>query len=338
MSVKKFIASSRTNKLIALAVALVVVGIGYVIIRSNAAGFLFYAEAEQGAVNDGALVINDPIASGGKAIQFKEGVPPPPVGTSCALPNYPNASCTGVPAGVTLTPKKGIMEIKTANTVIEGIDLDGCIAVQAANVIIRNSRITCKEGWGIVSVANTYSGGRLLVEDTEISCGGTKGTAMGDYNFTARRVNIHSCENGFDMDTDITLEDSFIHDLISYDPATDPHIDGIQSPIGSRLLINHNTIYATNSAGSIGNAAININNSGGGPTSRDTTISNNLLAGGGYTLYCPIPSTVNFQITNNRFSTKFHEKVGLYGPSTDCNSNEIKSANTFYESAATYNF
>ncbi len=252
-------------------------------------------------------------------------------GSGCPLPSYPNTSCTGVPAGTSLTVMNGDMTINAAGTVIENKDIRGCISVNAPGVIIRKSKVSCS-GFTVISSHNNYSGTRLLVEDTEIHCNNTQGTAMGDYNFTARRVNIHSCENGFDMDTDITLEDSYVHDLISYNPTTDPHIDGIQSPIGSRLLINHNTIYATNSSGSVGNAAININNSSGGPTSSDTTISNNLLAGGGYTLYCPIPNTSNFQITNNRFSTAFHATVGYYGPSTDCEANEIASGNVYHES------
>ena len=61
-----------------------------------------------------------------------------------------------------------------------------------------------------------------------------KGTAVGDYNVKVRRANIHSCENGFDVDGLITVEDSFIHDPIPYDPVTDPHVDGLQiTPVGN---------------------------------------------------------------------------------------------------------
>lgn len=337
----------KSRRAVAVVGLVVVVGVA-AILFAFAAGPFASVEPEDGALSGGATALNVSGASGGKVVRFGSGATPTPTPTpapssspsSCALPNYPNASCTGVPAGTVLSAYTGPTTITVANTIIDSKTINGCIAVQAPGVIIRKSSISCTNGWAaIVSVVGSYSGARLLVEDTEITCGGTKGTGMADWNFTARRVNIHDCENGFDMDTDITLEDSYIHDLICYNPSTDPHVDGIQSPIGSRLLINHNTIYASRAASScssgnnIGNASININNSGGGPTSTDTTISNNLLAGGGYTLYCPIPGTSNFRITNNRFSTIFHDpKVGLYGPSTDCGSNEIKSGNVYHES------
>lgn len=333
--------SLSRNKLIALAAVVLILIIGYIFVQSRASGFFASVTPATASLTGNAKLVTE--ADGSKTVQFNAPpittpppTTPPPSGgatTTCPLPKYPDETCTGVPAGTALTIHNGFMEIKTPNTIIEGKDIRGCVHVRAPGVIIRKSKITCSDGWVIANL-NDYSGTGLLVEDTEISCNNAKGTGIGDYNFTARRVNVHSCENGFDMDTDITLEDSYIHDLISYDPATDPHIDGIQSPIGSRLTIRHNTIYATNSAGSIGNASININNSSGGPTTTDTIISENLLAGGGYTLYCPKPNTVNFQITNNRFSTKFHPKVGLYGPATDCTSNETKSGNVYHELGA----
>ncbi len=70
-----------------------------------------------------------------------------------------------------------------------------------------------------------YSGTPLLLEDTEIDCKNTNGTAIGEANVTARRLNIHGCENGFDINQNITVQDSYIHDLYNSAAA---HTDGIQ--------------------------------------------------------------------------------------------------------------
>ena len=66
--------------------------------------------------------------------------PAPPSTQSCPLPAYPDANCTGVPAGTTLTPSGGLT-ITTAGTVIDGRDITGQVVVNAPNVTIRNSRI-----------------------------------------------------------------------------------------------------------------------------------------------------------------------------------------------------
>ncbi len=77
-------------------------------------------------------------------------------------------------------------------------------------------------------------------------------------------------------------------------------------------------------------SAININNGADGPNTRDVLIQDNLLAGGGYTLYCPIPATSNFRIVDNSFSTIFSPTVGGFGPATAC-ADEIQSGNVYHQ-------
>jgi hypothetical protein len=107
------------------------------------------------------------------------------------------------------------MEIKTANTVIDGEDVRGCITVDAPGVVIRRSRISCRQAEVISSPDGRYTGTGLLIEDSEIDCAGTNGTAIGDTNFTARRLDISGCENGFDVDQNATIEDNYIHELFN---------------------------------------------------------------------------------------------------------------------------
>jgi hypothetical protein len=117
---------------------------------------------------------------------------------------------------------------------------------------------------------------------------GTGGTAVGDTNVTLDRVNIHGCENGFDADQWVTVQNSWIHDLLG----GVGHTDGLQMAhylngcatsaceVSHARFVDviHNRIEAID-----GTSAIISNPSG----DSDVTIRNNLLTGGAYTLYCP---------------------------------------------------
>lgn len=253
------------------------------------------------------------------------------VATACDLPNYPDASCTGVPPGTALTVVNGDLNITVANTVIDGKDIRGCVLIKAPGVIIRNSKISCDNSVVVASfnAANGgYSGTGLLVEDSEITCNNTNGTAVGDYNFTVRRVNIHRCENGFDADGEITVEDSYIHDL--YEGAQGlGHADGMQiTPRGSNITVRHNTILP----GASTTSAIITPRVGAGVVS-NILIQNNLLAGGAFTLYCPGGgSGNNFRVIGNHFSTVFYPTVGAFGAWTDCKDEAQVAGNVYHES------
>ena len=164
----------------------------------------------------------------------------------------------------------------------------------------------------------------MTVEDSEIDCGEAPGSsAVGDTNFRALRLNIHGCENGFDADGNADIEDNYIHDLFQ---SVQAHTDGLQSAIGSNLTINHNRFYAETPSlcgaeqgkDCGGTSAINVNNNPSGPHTTNLIISNNLLAGGAYTLYCPKPSMTNVQVFGNRFSRLYYPNDGAFGPESDC--------------------
>src|SRR4051812_38928010 len=59
--------------------------------------------------------------------------------TGCPLPAYPSASCTGVPAGTTLTVATGNKTYSTAGQVISGLDIHGKVIINANNVTLKNS-------------------------------------------------------------------------------------------------------------------------------------------------------------------------------------------------------
>lgn len=229
--------------------------------------------------------------------------PPPSSGNNClanlAGCGLPYAGNTGVPAGTALTVVNGNVTLSTPGQVYEGKDVRGCVRVTAANVTIRNSRITCggvEAGGDYVRIRSSSTG--LTVTDTEVNCGDNFGIGIGSANFTAVRVNVHHCENGFDVSSpgNVVVRDSYVHDLWAENGA---HADGMQWGEGaSNITIDHNTIVNEN-----GQTSAIIMWDESGAQNNNVLITRSLLAGGGYTLYCGrFGSSSNVVITNNRFS------------------------------------
>jgi hypothetical protein len=185
----------------------------------------------------------------------------------------------------------------------------------------------------MAAIMNNSTG--LLVEDSEISCNNTRGTALTWRNFTARRINAYACENIIWAEHNVVIEDSYLHDPIDYDPVTDPHTDTIQIPEGAtNITIRNNTIYGNYvNQDSFGNAAITA-----GPGTSDILITENLLAGGGYTVYCNQHGPGNnFRFTNNRFSRIFVSTVGGFGPWRDCQDESQVTGNVYHETGNALN-
>jgi hypothetical protein len=190
--------------------------------------------------------------------------------------------------------------------VIDGADINGCLIIEANNVTIRNSRITCRGAYGIRSFNGNTN---LYVVDTTLSCGGTSGTGIAAVGIF-RRTNVSGCENGFSIWADTLVEDSWIHDLALVGGG---HVDGIQINEGSRgITVRHSTIrndFGQTSA-IIGDTGSQIN----------ITVERNLLIGGGYTLYCAI-NPVNYQVRDNRFV------AGYYGAWVYCDRAQVHTGN-----------
>jgi hypothetical protein len=243
-------------------------------------------------------------------------------------PAWPDATNTGVPSGTSLTVVNGNLDITTAGTVVENKDVRGCIHVTAPDVIIRKSKVSCADFYVIDNESTN-----LLIEDVTVDCQNLHHTGIVWSNYTARRVNVSACENGLWAENNVVIEDSYVHDIIPYDPVTDPHTDGIQIPSNStNITIRHNRIYGQySSANSFGNSAIFIGTGPSNSMTSNITVTNNLLAGGGYTLYCNQGGRgTNSAYTDNRFSTIFSPKVGGIGPWTDCADENI-SGNVYHE-------
>ena len=111
----------------------------------------------------------------------------------------------------------------------------GGVKIEADNVIIRRNKI---EG-GLYGV-HCFSGENILIEDnTIVHGGGRKGIRAN--NAVIRRNDISDYVDGIWCDSNVVIEDNYIHDLYGFDSPTS-HSDGIQSSGGANYVIRHNTI------------------------------------------------------------------------------------------------
>jgi hypothetical protein len=236
---------------------------------------------------------------------------------------YPDASTTGAvgsltkvgPDGVTSgtgwkLDSRGWVEAN-AGAILENLDIPYSVDVTGDNVTIRNTRITVggeSYGVGIRHARNT------LVEDSTITWDGRTRLSIGvkdvygdASNTTLRRLDISSVSTGVMIQAGL-LVDCYIHDL-KMEP-TD-HVNG-QTANGSttQLTIRHNTILNAIPQTDAVSLFQDFD------TQANKTIDDNLLAGGGYTIYGGGGSkgpTSNIQITNNKISTRFYPNGGSYG-------------------------
>lgn len=239
---------------------------------------------------------------GTTAIQPATPTPSPTPTPDPASGAVPGASNTGVPAGTVLRAS-GSLTITQANTVIDGLDISGSVTVQASGVVIKNSRIRGTGSYGVYARS-----GRVSIYDSEIS-GFENG--IGFDNWSAYRVDIYGTTgDGVKLGSNVTLRDSWIHDLA---PSPDAHADGGQVQSGVRnLVVSNNVIDLSTTARA--NAALFIAPDLGPSTDGPITITGNWLNGGNYTLFCVDGNwgqyyIGNISITNNRFG-----RSAQYGP------------------------
>jgi len=219
---------------------------------------------------------------------------------------FPDSTNTGVPVGNKLAILNSNYVVSQAGAIVDGQEIHGCVEVRAANVTIRNSRIL---GDNCFYAVRNFSTG-LRLENDEITCGDSNGTAVTADNYTVIKSNVHGCENGFNVNNNVVVQDSWVHDLY-YGPGA--HTDGAQfNQGGGPITFSHNTIVAPDN----GNSAI-IMWDESDPQNHDVLISNNILANGGFTLYCPRSNASNVRIVNNRFG-----EYG-YGQVNGCSSGHV---------------
>jgi hypothetical protein len=223
---------------------------------------------------------------------------------------YPDATTTGVRPQVTLRRYARPVTITTDGATFQNAVVPS-LEVQADNVTIRNVRITdTGEGWGIGlrGTRNTHidhveilpAGARLLVGIKDVT-GSSTGTTITHTEIARTTTGIQTHEG--------LIADNYIHDMALQEG---DHLNGTTSNGSTEpLTIRHNTILNQHDQ----TDAISLFQDFGPEGNR--TITDNLLAGGGYTIYAggygPHP-TFNIKITHNRISRIYFPQGGSYGP------------------------
>jgi hypothetical protein len=131
-------------------------------------------------------------------------------------------------------------------------------------------------------------------------CGDASGRVL-------RRIDVSGTSTAIQMDEGI-LEDSYIHDL---EMREGDHVNGITSNGGSSpFTIRHNTILNRFSQTDAISLFQDFN------TQKNRLIEDNLVAGGGYSIYGEgrKGESSNMRILNNRFSTIYFPNSGYWGP------------------------
>jgi hypothetical protein len=265
--------------------------------------------------------------------------------TGCAVSphtcGYPDATNTGVPAGTSLLSvpgqvtsgdgwhwdPRGWLSITKSGAVLSGVSIDATISVEAPNVTIRDSYINCAGGclYNVI-IRNTATGSAADADNTTIE----DSTIIDTSNTSPVGVEAEEVSDTHILRDNIsgegsgvlfgggggTVEDSYIHDLAQ---CCGFHNEDFQSTAGGDATISHNTMF--NAAGQT--ATIMITHDFGSQS--NVTIDNNLLAGGGYSIYGgdtgenPAAPATGIRITNNRLSDLYYQKCGFYGWLVDFN-------------------
>ncbi len=255
----------------------------------------------------GIATLGAPSATGASAAPSPSAsttrtTPPPPAG------GKPGPANTGVPPGTPLTVVRGDQVYATPNQVISGRDIHGYVRIRAKNVTIRNSIIRGGAPRCNAAVIVVDDGASARIEDSEIVAAQPNACLDGIWatDATMLRLDISNVVDGIKAFDNVTLQDSYIHDLARF--ANDPnqgggatHNDAVQTFEGNRnVLLRHNTLLV----GRQGNAAYQVSQDGGKANS-NIRVEYNWLDGGGCTLNFshsggPTPMTGIF-VVGNRF-------------------------------------
>lgn len=216
----------------------------------------------------------------------------------------PDATNTGVPLGTNLTIYNGNLNIASPG-VYEALDVHGFVTISANNVTFRNSIVRGGTPSANRGIINVNSGTNILIDSVEISP--TTPSVYWDGiwggNYHARKLNIHDVVDGAKLDSNVTIELSYIHDLSYF--ANDPnqgggptHNDGLQILAGNTISVYGNNLEQT----SDDNAAIQVTQDYGAVT--NLSIEHNWLDGGGATLniaHKVLSSLSGVLVKDNRF-------------------------------------
>lgn len=237
---------------------------------------------------------------------------------------FPDATNTGPVGCTTYKAMSGNIKVTTNGTTYNCVKMTGSFDVYANNVTIENSIITSSNWWGI-NLRGGYSGLKVLHNSITGDVGHGPDNGGEDYAVSAAGEigynNISEFGDAISVGEG-NIHDNYVHDLQSYIPICGSgicsyyqHTDDVIADGNNKnpLTINHNTLFNQMSTAKGASASIGLF-ADFGPVV-DTTVNDNLIAGGAYALYPGGGATSkNIIVTNNHFSTLYWPGSGVYGP------------------------
>jgi Right handed beta helix region len=254
--------------------------------------------------------------------------------SSCGLPDATN---TGVPAGMTLKTvpgqvssgpgwsydPRGWVEVSGNGANLSGLYIPYNLDISASNVTINDVQVVTSgpSSFGI-SLRHTAN---VTIENSTISgvnaTTGRVADAIDDIYGDSTGMVIKD-NNISDWRTGVQVSSGLVTGNYIHTPgfAAGDHTNGIYDTGSTQpLTISGNTIL--NSFAQTDDITLEASSSG--TTVANKTITGNLLAGGGYSIYAGASlgnTTANIIVTGNRFSTQYFPQGGMYGPAAYYNS------------------
>ena len=258
--------------------------------------------------------------------------------SNSGLDAWPGPNTTGVPGGTSLTPISGIYTVTVDGTTVQNLDITGSLSIQASNVLVRNCRIRGTVDYHVVLQTAGHS--NITIQNCEVDGQGIVqyGIALQD-DAVVQGCKIVNCVDGCThFGNSSTIEDNYIQVTMRVPGPPDPdHPDGIDYNGGGTgpYVWRHNRIVGYPNATS----CIGMYPDFGACT--DILVENNLLSGGGFSIYGgessslasgSIPSFIRI-IGNRWLDDKFPGTGGEFGPFAYFNvhrTGNVWSDNRFY--------
>jgi hypothetical protein len=242
---------------------------------------------------------------------------------------FPDATNTGVPAGVTLTPYTGTVNssgdcvLQTANQVIDGQTLNCNVLPRASGIVIKNSKVN-----GIVWLDTDNSastGWSFTLQDTEVAGGYRQLAAVCCGNSTVVRSNIHGGQTAVQCEETAThpcsVTDSWLHGQLDgpLKPNDTYHLGGFLSDGSSAgITLKHNTIVCDVTPNSGGGCTGDIQLIPNFAPISGATIQNNMLGANMGSAFCTYGGEKSTSATPHSDHIVYQDNVFQRGSNSQC--------------------
>jgi hypothetical protein len=196
--------------------------------------------------------------------------------------------------GVSLSPYSGPMNITAPGTVIDSKDISGQLTVSANNVTVQRSRLRSSGFYGVY-VARGVTGFKIIDSELDGMGNSSNDSAVSSHDYAVTRCDIHGWVDGFKADSNVTVQNSWLHD---FSTGNGNHNDGLQISGSGNVYVIGNTIEARSQSESGSMNASVYTNTDYGIRPNNVVVRGNWINAGGF--FVRIDAT-GFRLENNRF-------------------------------------